>query len=362
MLRVENLSKQLDGFAPRGGFALRDGFALREISFAVADGDYFVLLGASGAGKTLLLEMLAGVTEPDGGRISWNDDDISREPIQSRRMGLVYQDQSLFPHMTVQANIAYPLKSRRMPAEHAAKEVLKLAQNTGVVDLLDRYPGTLSGGEMQRVALARALATKPRCLLLDEPLSSLDTQARTQMRGLLRELHRQGKTVVHVTHDYEEAVSLATQVGIMEDGTIVQTGNPTDVFHHPKSEFIARFTGIRNVFKGRISAAEGGVSRFDTGPLSFMIAADGHVGPGCVILRTEDITLSRSSMDTSAQNSFPGVVTDVAGARLGMEVTIDIGVDIIALITPGSVQRLDLYCGQLVWVSFKATAARFVEE
>jgi molybdopterin-binding protein len=237
-----------------------------------------------------------------------------------------------------------------------------LASSTGVGDLLERYPATLSGGETQRVALARALATKPRCLLLDEPLSSLDTQARTQMRGLLRGLHRQGHTVVHVTHDYEEAVSLATRVGVMEGGTIVQAGDPAEVFHHPKSEFIARFTGIRNVFKGRISPGEGGVSRFDSGPIAFTIAGDGYAGPGCAILRSEDITISRAPMDTSAQNSFAGVVTDVVGARLGMEVTVDIGVEVIALITAGSVQRLDVHRGQRVWVSFKATAARFVEE
>jgi len=348
MLRVENLSRQL------GGFAIRD------VSFTVGAGDYAVLLGLSGAGKTLVLEMLAGVTPCDTGRIWWDGEDISRSPIQSRRMGLVYQDQALFPHMTVASNIAYPLNG----AGDKAQQVQNLAEQTGVADLLQRYPATLSGGEMQRVALARALAVKPRCLLLDEPLSSLDTQARAEIRVLLRKLHRHGQPVLHVTHDYEEALSLATKVCIMEEGTIVQSGEPTEVFHHPKSEFVARFTGIRNVFRGRLSPAENGVSRFECGSLTFHIAADGRSSPakGCAVLRSEDITLSRAPGDSSARNSFPGVVTDIAQARMGAEVTVDIGVEIVALVTPGSVARLDIDRGQQVWVSFKATAARFIEE
>lgn len=348
MLRVENLSREL------GDFSVRD------VSFTVGDGDYIVLLGLSGAGKTLVLEMLAGVTQCGAGHIWWDGEDITRAPIQSRRMGLVYQDQALFPHLTVRSNIAYPLNGASDKAAH----VKKLAKQTGVGDLLHRYPATLSGGEMQRVALARALAVDPRCLLLDEPLSSLDAQAKTEIRTLLRKLHREGQPVVHVTHDYEEALSLATKVCIMEGGTIVQAGEPAEVFHHPKSEFVARFTGIRNVFKGRLSPAQNSVSRFDCGALAFSIAVDGRPGPagGCAILRSEDVTLSRTPTDTSARNCFSGVVTDVAGARLGAEVTVDIGAEVVALVTPESVERLGVRRGQQLWVSFKATAVRFIEE
>ncbi len=351
MLRVENLSKRL------GQFAVRD------VAFDVADGDYFVLLGASGVGKTVLLEMLAGIETSDAGRIFWNDDDITHARIQDRGFGLVYQDQALFPHMSVEGNIAYGLRARGMKRHEMHERTRALADEVGVGALLERMPGTLSGGEAQRTALARALAVEPRCLLLDEPIASLDTQARGQMRALLRTLHRRGHTVVHVTHDYEEAVSLATRVGVMEHGTVVQVGTPRDVFHHPTSEFVARFVGIRNVYKGRLLPGDaGGTPKFVAGDLSFAVLTDATPGPGYLIVRSEDITVSLAKGDTSAQNTFRGTVTDVAPARLGIEATIDIGLEATAWVTTESLERLELRVGKDAWVSFKASAARFIEE
>ena len=380
MLRVRDLAKRLGDFS------------MRNVSFDVADGGYFVLLGASGVGKTVLLETIAGLMTPDHGTIHWDDTDLLRAPVQKRRMGLVYQDQALFPHKTVHENIAYGLHGRKRSRGAARERVATLADDVGVTDLLDRFPETLSGGEAQRVALARALATEPRCLLLDEPLSSLDIQARSAMRALLRRIHRNGHTTLHVTHDYEEAVSLATRVGVMENGTIVQIGAPNEVFHHPKSEFVARFIGIRNFFNGRLEnrdcptenrdcpkratdrERDGTVpvfkdgatpvfplGRFVTDGLAFLIVTDARPGPGCVSLRSEDITVSRTRTDTSARNCFLGTVVDIVPARLGVEVAVDIGVEVAALVTAGSVERLGLRCGQKVWVSFKATAARFFE-
>ena len=186
MLRVEHLSTEI------GDFALRD------VSFEVNAGDYFVLLGASGAGKTLLLEALAGLVRPDAGRIFWDDCEITRTRIQHRGFGLVYQQQALFPHLSVYNNIAYGLRAWGARRRDVAARTRALAAETGADALLDRMPGTLSGGEAQRVALA----VEPRCLLLDEPLASLDTQARAQMRALLRRLNQRGHTVIPVTHDY----------------------------------------------------------------------------------------------------------------------------------------------------------------
>ena len=353
MLSVRNIRKHLGDFAITG------------VSFDVADGEYFVLLGASGVGKTVLLETIAGLLSPDEGEIILDGKDITNERIQKRRMGLVYQDRALFPHMTVYQNIAYGLRGGRRGRAAAREKVKALANDVGVNDLLNRHPATLSGGEAQRVALARALAIDPRCLLLDEPISSLDTQARSEVRAVLRSLNRNGHTVVHVTHDYEEAVSLASRVGIMENGTIVQTGAPKEVFHHPKSEFVARFVGIRNFFQGRLEPARrgaGSLAHFVTSGLGFLILTDARPGPGYIILRSEDITVSRTCTHTSAQNSFMGAVVDLAPARLGVEVTIDIGVELAGLLTTESVERLGLQCGQKVWASFKATAARFIEE
>ena len=352
MLRVEDLGLCV------GNFTLRD------VSCTVAQGDYFVLLGASGVGKTLFLEALAGLIPLDTGRLFWGGEEFTRTRIQDRGMGLVYQDQALFPHMTVFQNILYgvPRASASLPERRALARAL--AEKAGVQALLHRYPGTLSGGEAQRVALARALATNPRCLLLDEPLSALDPQSRGGLRALLRRLHRQGQTVIHVTHDYEEALSLATTVGIMEEGTIVQMGPPSEVFQHPKSEFVARFIGIRNVFSGHLESCgqasdDGAV--FKVQGNTFHVLTDAPPGEGMLLVRSEDITLSGHKPDSSAQNCFEGVVVDVVPARLGTEVYVDIGVEMAVLVTAGSVQRMQLQPGASVWLSFKASAARFLE-
>jgi len=353
MLGLKSVSKRL------GEFEMAD------VSFEVGEGEYFVLLGASGVGKTVLLETIAGLIPADEGRISLGDRDITTERIQKRNVALVYQDRALFPHLSVRENIAYGLRCRRLGSAEIARRVGELAEEVGVAGLLERLPETLSGGEAQRVALARALATEPECLLLDEPLSALDTEARGRMRALLRKLNRRGRAMLHVTHDYEEALSLASRVAIMEGGRIAQVGTPDEVFRHPKSEFVARFVGVRNFFKGELSLPGGreALAQFRTaaGP-TFRILTDTAPGPGYVMLRSEDITVALSEQETSARNSFQGAVVDVAPARLGVEVSVDIGVEMSALVTATSVERLGLGIGKTVRVSFKATAARFIGE
>ena len=353
MLCVRDLGKDLRTFAVTG------------VSFDVEDGDYFVLLGASGAGKTVLLEMLAGLTPPDEGRILWDGQDITYERIQHRRMGLVYQDQALFPHMTVHQNIAFGLRPKKMRPAALRERVAELAADVSVCDLLDRYPGTLSGGEAQRVALARTLATRPRCLLLDEPLSSLDAQSRSDLQALLRSLHRKGHTVIHVTHENKEAMALASRVAIMENGTVTQVGTPNEVFHHPKSAFVARFVGIRNSLEGRLEASGGGngsLSRFVAGGLTFQVFSEASSGSGVLVFRSEDLVISHTREDSGAQNCFHGTVVDMAPARLGAELTIDIGVKVTALVTTDTMDRLGVECGKEVWVSLKASAAQYIEK
>jgi molybdopterin-binding protein len=346
MLRVEGLSKKL------GDFAVRD------VSFDVGRGDYFVLLGASGVGKTVLLETITGITSPDAGRIVFDGKEITRERIQKRNIGLVFQDQALFPHMTVKQNIAYGLRSRGAGRGRTNERALKIARDLEITSLLNRRPETLSGGEAQRVALARALVTEPKCLLLDEPLSSLDVSARSDMRALLRRLNRSGITMVHVTHDYEEAIALATRIGVMERGTIVQTGPPDEIFRRPASEFVARFIGIRNFFPG-VLITGGAVFRFSG--LTLSILTDAKEGEGYIIIRSEDVVISLEPSRTSARNVFAGVIKDVFPVRLGIEVIVDIGVEIAALVTRESAEGLGLECGKRVWTSIKASAVRFME-
>jgi molybdopterin-binding protein len=369
MLRVEGLGRRL------GDFSMED------VTFEVAEGEYFVLLGASGTGKTVLLETLTGMLAADSGRIFLGGREITSERIQRRGLGLVFQNQALFPHMTVGKNVAYGLHGRGLGRGRIGERVLELAEEMEIGALLGRMPGTLSGGEAQRVALARALATGPSCLLLDEPLSSLDTGARSRMRALLRKLNRKGMTMIHVTHDYEEAISLGTRMGIMEGGRVVQVDTPERIFMYPRSEFVARFTGIRNFFRGRIRregaaggagtsgvvgavgvAGEPGEALFESGPMVFHVTTDLASGQGTAVIRSEDVTISALPPQTSARNVFEGTIIDVCRNRLGIEIVIDAGRELAALVTPDSVEKLGLAVGAHVYASMKATAIQVLED
>jgi len=353
MLKIKRLSKTL------GAFSMRD------VSFEVQKGEYFVLLGASGVGKTVLLETIAGLMRPDSGQIILAGEDITRERIQKRRIGLVYQDQALFPHLSVGDNIAYGLRSQRIGRSQMRNRVSELAERVGLQALLNRGIAALSGGEAQRAALARTLATEPRCLLLDEPLSSLDIPSRHEVRSLLRNLNRQGQTMLHVTHDYEEAISLASQIAIMENGMIAQVGAPESIFQCPKSEFVANFVGIKNFFKGTLlpPVEDGHLCEF-VGPrgVRFQVLTEEPPGAGCLIFRSEDVAISNERPETSARNIFEGAVLDIIPARLGVEVSVQIGVKVSALVTQSSIRSLSLEIGKTVWVNFKASAARFLRE
>ena len=339
-----------------------DTFALKNINFEVKRGEYFVLLGKSGVGKTMLLEIIAGLLEPDSGHIVLDGCDITKEKIQKRYIGIVYQDQALFPHLSVYENIAYPLRCLGQKREEIDANVEQLAENIGFTPLLKRKPKTLSSGEAQRVALARTLATEPKCLLLDEPISSLDIQAKSEIRALLRKINRSGQTMIHVTHDYEEAISLATRIAVMEDGGISQVGSPQEVFQHPKSEFVAKFIGIKNVFKGYLKNSGDELAEFMTNGKRFLLLSDKKSGKGTMILRSEDVTISNTNLQTSARNIFKGTIIDIEMDRLKSEVTVDIGVKISALITRDSLEKLGINFGKEVWVNFKATAPRYIEE
>lgn len=350
MLKVNNLSVRLGNFELSG------------ISFAVDRGEYFVLLGNSGAGKSVLLQMIGGLIPVDGGTVFLNGREITGKKIQNRGVGLVFQDASLFPHMSVFNNIAYPLKSKKYSARQTERRVGELAEITSISHILRRSPRNLSGGEMQRVALARALALEPECLLLDEPLSSLDVQLRGELRSLLREINGRGQTVVHVTHDYEEAVLLAKRIGVIEKGSIVQTGSPAEVFQHPRSEFVARFTGIRNFFGGTLREGNTSLKHFSAFGQEFTLLSDEPPGEGFVVIRAEDVIMSDSKPLSSAVNNFKGRIISIGPARIGSEVIVDIGVEIGVLLSGESVAALQLKAGKEVWLSIKASAIKFIRK
>jgi molybdate/tungstate transport system ATP-binding protein len=340
---------------------------LKGVSFDVQPGQYFVLLGASGVGKSVLLEIIAGLVCPDAGQICLDGKDITNERIQKRRIAMVFQDSALFPHMTVYDNIAYPLRCKGLKTGQVRQRVGDLAEDFAVSHLLQRRAPTLSGGETQRVSLARAVASQPRCLLLDEPICSLDVQSRPQIRSLLRRINAQGLAIVNVTHDYTEAVSLGTHIAVMEDGRIAQAGTIQDVFQRPKSEFVARFVGIRNFFKGRLGESGGQAAstrRFTAEGLDFSVLANGPAGAGFLMVRSEDVTVSNARSRTSARNHFQGTIIDILPAAAAVEVVVDIGLteplEIVSLVTAESVSGLGLARGKKVWVSFKASAVKYV--
>ena len=181
-------------------------FSLKSISLTVEKGDYFILLGVSGAGKSMILETIAGLLKPVSGTILMNGNNITNAKIQDRKIGLVFQDHAIFPHMTVYENLAFSLHGKKLDVVQKMDQIATVAAQMSITGLLNRKPSTLSGGELQRVALARTLIQNPSLLLLDEPLSSLDVQLKDELRTILRKLNRSGQTIIHVTHDYDEAV------------------------------------------------------------------------------------------------------------------------------------------------------------
>jgi sulfate transport system ATP-binding protein len=224
-----------------------DFVALEGVSMEVPDGSLTALLGPSGSGKSTLLRVIAGLEQPDGGRVVISDRDTTHVPVQDRGVGFVFQHYAAFKHMTVKNNIAFGLSIRKRPKKEIDKRVRELLQLVHLDGFADRFPSQLSGGQRQRMALARALAVEPEVLLLDEPFGALDANVRKELRVWLRRLHDEVHvTTIFVTHDQEEAMDVAEQIVVMSDGRIEQTGAPRDLYDHPKTEFVMGFIGPVN--------------------------------------------------------------------------------------------------------------------
>ncbi|MBI4478379.1 MAG: ATP-binding cassette domain-containing protein [Acidobacteria bacterium] len=218
--------------------------AIRQVDLDIDEGEFLVLVGPSGCGKSTLLRLIAGLETPSSGRILIGGADVTGLPPQARDLAMVFQSYALYPHMSVRDNLAYGLKVRRTDRAVAAQRVAGVAAALDIAELLDRRPAQLSGGQRQRVALGRAMVRQPKAFLLDEPLSNLDPALRAQARAELRRLHRRlGVTIVYVTHDQEEAMTLGGRVAVMRGGVIEQVGPPLEVYGSPVNTFVARFIG-----------------------------------------------------------------------------------------------------------------------
>ncbi len=348
MLELQNLSCSFPGFS------------LSDISFTVAGGEYFILLGESGAGKSLLLEAIAGLNPIKSGNLLLAGKDITNEKIQQRGIGIVFQDHAVFPHLSVKENIAYPLKGKHLSKPDKEKIIGDISEILQISKLLNRRPLTLSGGELQRVALARALVQKPKILLLDEPLSATDSKLRSELRALLRQINRMGQTIIHVTHDFDEAVSLADRIAIMNQGSILQSGTTQEVFGNPVNGFVAHFAGIRNFFKVSVEKHNGTSIARPAKKVEIFIGDSAETESGYILIRSEDILLSSTTFESSALNNFEGNVLDLYPSRSGMEVVIDIGITLHAQISHESALKLDLSQGEKIWVHFKASSVKLI--
>lgn len=338
-------------------------FSLKDVSFEVSKGEYFILLGPSGAGKSVVLELIAGLVTPDSGKIELKGDQIVEKRIQDRKVGLVFQDLALFPHLSVKQNIAYPLLRKGLSKLEISKKVVEISESLSITHLLGRSPKTLSGGEQQRVALARTLVLNPDLLLLDEPLSSLDVELKVEIRRLLRSLNRAGQTIIHVTHDYEEAIALGQKIAVMNNGMIEQIGSPQEVFSMPVSSFVAKFGGVRNFFKVNVikSKEEGVLEATSEEGVKFYLFGD-REGEGYITFPESTVSLSVKSFETSSKNIFEGKVIDFYPQRFGVEVVIDVGVKIYSLITNESVHKFNITIGSTLWLSFKASSVVFIRK
>ncbi|MEL4422797.1 polyamine ABC transporter ATP-binding protein [Shewanella algae] len=246
LLKIERVSKLFD-----------DVRAVDDVSLTINKGEIFALLGGSGSGKSTLLRMLAGFEKPTEGRIFLDGQDITHLPPYERPINMMFQSYALFPHMTVAQNIAFGLKQDKLPKAEIEQRVQEMLKLVHMEKYARRKPHQLSGGQRQRVALARSLAKRPKLLLLDEPMGALDKKLRTQMQlEVVEILERVGVTCVMVTHDQEEAMTMAERIAIMSDGWIAQTGSPMDIYESPNSRMIAEFIGTVNLFEGEITADE----------------------------------------------------------------------------------------------------------
>lgn len=335
MIKIENVQKRYEGFE------------IQNIHLEIKKGEYFVILGPSGAGKTLILEMIAGLVKPDLGKISG---------IKELRIGLIYQDYMLFPHMNVFQNIAYGLRRKKEKKEKVESAVQKAAQQLGIFHLLHRNVNKLSGGEKQRVAIGRAMVMEPDIYLLDEPTAALDLSKKIQAQRLFMSLHKEGQaTVIHVTHDFEEALALGDRIALLFDGQIIQKDKPEEVFNNPATKEVADFLGYKNVFSGEIRESLMHIHGIEiTTPVNKASLA-------YIAIRSNDIILSKKKIFSSARNFFIGEIIKAINRGSHLEVLVDIGILLHVDITHQSYREMGIEIGNQVWATFKTSAVKVFE-
>lgn len=346
MIDIVNLCKTLGNFH------------LRNINLKVKKNEYFVILGPTGTGKTVILETIAGLYKPDKGKILFKRKNINKISPEERNIGFVYQEYALFPHLNVRDNIIFGLKLRKFSQTEINKKVKDVSKLLSICHLLDRYPTTLSGGEQQRVAIARILVIRPEVLLLDEPLSALDPRTKENFIRELKKIHKKfNTTTIHITHDFNEALALADRIGVMKDGEIIQVGTPEEIFYEPQNDFIAEFIGIENIYEAVIKE-ENGMPQVEIGSIRLKAKTD-LKGKVSTIIPPEEVILSNENFKTSAQNSLKCYVKSVynEGKLIKVEMQCE-NLIIKALITKYALKDLDIKPGSEIFALFKTTSVK----
>lgn len=329
------------------GVSMRFGAyqALDRIDLEIQQGEFVALLGPSGCGKTTLLRCIAGFYAPDGGRLLFDQDDVTHVSAHRRDIGMVFQDYALFPDKSAFDNVAYGLRARGVARAEISRRVNEALDKVGLLALADRYPAQMSGGQRQRVALARALVIRPRVLLMDEPLSNLDAKMRLQMRDVILDLVREaGITTVFVTHDQEEALAMSDRIAIMDHGDIAQLGTPEELYGTPVNAYVADFIGSANVIpvparNGQAGAPAGHV-RYELCGLGFdgVQGSDQLADNGVLIARPEELALMAPT--PYVPNTLPGKV--LRRQYLGFKTAYRIA------LANGSEIRVELHAGNMV--------------
>jgi spermidine/putrescine ABC transporter ATP-binding subunit len=345
---LANVTKRYGGFG-----------AVDDLSCDIRDGEFLTLLGPSGCGKTTTLRLVAGLITPDEGRISIGERDVTRVRPEHRRIGMVFQDYALFPHITVAENIAFGLRERKVPSAEQARRVNEMLALVQLPDQADKFPHQLSGGQRQRVALARALAFPPEVLLMDEPLGALDLKLRQMMQLELIRIQRALKiTTIYVTHDQEEALNLSDRIAVMNRGVIVQLDTGPQIYSRPATPFVADFLGRVNFLRGRVRSRDGAAVMVECGPTVFRVADVS--APDQTMLRI-GIRPERMQLDTAqpsdSRPALQGTVDSVTYAGNLVRYYVRCADGTLLMVEQQAQQRALLSEGQSAWVGWDDDAA-----
>lgn len=347
-VRFEDVQKSYDGIQ----------LVVKELNLDIASGEFLTILGPSGSGKSTCLTMLAGFETVTHGEIYLNDQPINHVPPNKRGIGMVFQNYALFPHMTIEENLLYPLQVRKMPASEAKKKVQHALEMVSLQDFAKRRPNFLSGGQQQRAAVARALVFEPSLILMDEPLGALDKQLRERMQYEIKEIHEQlGVTVVYVTHDQSEALTMSDRVAVFDKGIIQQLAPPKELYENPTSSFVAQFIGENNQIDGTVKEVNGDVCLVETASGQIVKAnavnIEGVGKKSTLSVRPERVFIG--AKDSDYDNNFTAKIKDLIflGDHIRMMLSLFDNNEFIVKV-PNSQSLDDSVCGSEIKVSWQS--------